>query len=238
MNHALLKFLAFTLFPFYRSRIQFNRKLFQALIRRNSKGKSDLKAPAGEPEVILEQGPIDGILGQYDPIAKKIHVDVLEIFLKTFQEKGHPGKEKDFIDSYDRNLTHVLAHEGGHWRLDRRHGRIALAEKYALHLGFIVIGGLIAYWYGGHVIRSITNMFHSTGHSLIEQTWIKVIFAAINLLFLIYLVRHFTRIWFRLSIIASYNLCWHERSANAYAKEICDDPKWQEVITIKANPSG
>jgi hypothetical protein len=119
--------------------IRFDYALYRRLVR--TCPQSTVPPGDHDPEVEFEYEPtFDNILGFYDPKTKKICIDVLEIFVITADDPRIKNLH-EFMDRYDEKLTQVLAHEGGHWHLDKRLGRWAFCEQYLIN-GILILLGL------------------------------------------------------------------------------------------------
>ena len=225
----LLRFLArATLMP----RFRFDKQLFLQLIRELEDG-STFAAPVGEPSVNFTEGPIDGVLGMYNPKTRRITIDVLECFLAASHQ--NPNCYDHLKRLFDERLTKVLAHEGGHWQLHTRKGFIVLAERIGLHLGFSLIGlvlGIMFYhliirWYFGTIVPSLSAISPIVGTLLAVGSGLLVFWGAIHIL------SRFLTFWRVLAAVASYYLCYDERFARRFEQRVGNGSQWEGVIKIE-----
>lgn len=104
---------------------RFNKELFNQIIREQEDG-TKIDAPDAEPEVRFEYGELeDPVIGEFNREESLIRVDALKVFSMCVNSRNKPLSVDDLKQRFDDQLTHVLAHEGGHWRLEKRCGRRA-----------------------------------------------------------------------------------------------------------------
>lgn len=209
----------------------FNAKLFKSLIREEE--AKALQAPEAQPDIVFVQGPIDGVLGYCNFKEQRITIDVLEIFLKTL---GDPTltDEKALRANFDSELTRVLAHEGGHWRLDKRQGKWALIDKSIMLGLFTVVGfSLLALCFsawGRYVANYLTPKLLATNIPLGIAA--SVVAYVLGIWLLVQAGKRFLFVWRGLSLFLTYHLSWHERYARRAEKQAKDDRRWDDVIEV------
>ena len=212
-------------------RLSFNRELYRSLIAECPKGP--IKAEASDPEVYFAFGPIDGVLGNYDERSNKITIDVIELYATVLFIKQVPVELAKL--EFDKMVTRVLAHEGGHWHLEKRHGFLANLERALLRVGFYSIGlsltlgmtwlaylmiwGSLVSWLGTHIPMVVAAPL-SLGLYL-------------GLWFVLYRCAHtFVSVAQALSFRYTYRLCWHERFAREFEERPATDTRWDDVIEV------
>lgn len=219
----LMSHLGETLPPF-----KFDRELFLELISTKSNGK---QVEGDLPEVHLTMGPLDGELGRFEPKENRIFVDVLEIFLMTLH--GPPVPPEELKRRFDERLTKTLAHEGAHWRIEQRWGKLLLLEKVGLHFFFLMTLWLVF----DHAMKALAGLIYKLTISqfvLLGEpwSWILTIVISIPMVWVGYkLIMWFIRIWQWAAWALTYKACTHERYARSAEKTT--DPRWEKVVVIE-----
>ncbi|NUM25819.1 MAG: hypothetical protein HUU49_04360 [Candidatus Buchananbacteria bacterium] len=217
-------------------RFRFDKSLFCELIRRVN-AEHNIVAPEHEPEVEFTMGPVDGTLGQFNAQTMSITIDVLEIFLFS-QDKHRPPTYEEAKQHFDDEVTRVLAHEGGHWQLEKRMGWIPRVEKLLLHFGFLGLGALlvlVAYFIAAQFVTAVLlpNILGSShwlgsvfgwGLAIVTVVGFYAVFGRV-------ITRLFT-IWRILTTIVAYHICYHERYARQFEKRVEADSTWRKVIEV------
>jgi hypothetical protein len=230
---SLPSFLRLFLSPIPPPPFRFNRELYARLIQ--EKGTDGpIIAPAHEPDVEFAMGPLDGMLGSYDVRTGKIMIDVLENFMVVLRSPADLLDPEDLKRRFDVRMTETIAHEGGHWRLDKRLGMKALIDKFVM-LGLFLILGL-----GGLALLGRIYWFGVLGYLAIPAFASHTVLgylgsgAAVIVGALIYLniIRIYLGFWKALSFGLTYQLCYHERYARRFAREAEADKRWEGVIQV------
>jgi len=152
-------------------------------------------------------GPIDGVIGSFNPTNGDILVDVLEI-THMLRLKGN--------EAIDQQLTMTLAHELRHrWQFNNY-------NKFQLHWDRYVIFFLVHY-----VLWSLATgpLFKfSLNHIFGEGIFVGVLvgLAALVLTFL----------GLGIAGIVSYYFSWIERDARRFGAKAVSDPVWQDVFKV------
>ena len=210
----------------------FDRKLFKQLVEECGNGKS-LNVLEPEPEITFQDGPIDGKLGYYEKETHRITVDQLEIFVVVLH--SNPKDFDELKQRYDDELTRVLAHEGGHWHLDKRYGRWPWIEKKAWFVGWWAFGAtlylslLALWWY--LINRLFGPWLGSLVHPLIGIVASTVLYVA-GLFWITVRLRILLAIWRILSVMVNYRFCYHERFAREFEERPAKDQRWGPVVKV------
>lgn len=214
-------------------RYRFNRKLFWQLIRKLQNGAT-IAAPEQEPSVTFKNGPIDGVIGQFNRKTMSIDIDQLEILMACFAESDGSESVAEMKRRFDTKMTRTLAHEGRHWQIEKRHGLLALIERIGINI-FLLLMGTLATW----VMYIVTIRFAMRW--VIPHAWTAHpalgVFAALACTVFFVLVvtqvgRRFLFAWAVVSSIVTYRLCYSERSARAFEDIAEKDPRWGPVIEV------
>ncbi len=188
-----------------------------------------------EPEVEFSfQGPIDGILGTFDPETKKITIDAIEIFTVCLMKEKSDDRN-DIADRYDELVTQVLAHEGGHWHLDKKLGKLAMAERYLIY-GVIYSAAILLV---ALIVISISALIAGMLDWLVY--FLPLPIAALIGFIIVYLVINiFAKfavsildIGHSSALVLTHRFCYHERFANEFEKCVDLNPEWEKVVTVK-----
>ena len=212
--------------------IRFNHKLYKELVRKCSTSVVD--AHEDDPEVKFHYGPIDGVLGHFDVMTKEIHVDLLEIMVITLDDHRVVTYD-DFGRQYDVTITRVLAHEGGHWHLDRRLGMWPVVERALIYIVLTLIG--LAMTLGVCYLSFVTlsSSIYTTTELL---PWpLLFLLRGIFIGVLIWLELKVFKLLFligkTLSAAVTYQLCYHERFARKFEGNVHTEEKWSEVVVVE-----
>ena len=204
-------------------RFRFNKKLFGELIREAPDGKN-IEASAKEPDVVFEVGRPSDVLGTYNPETKRITIEVLSNYLACLA-KG----DVDLRKRFDERLTTTLAHEGGHWQLDMRHGLVPMIEKIAIHVTFSLLGIFIAARSSECPTDSsgIWSVSPGAAHPILpilETIGFAVVFSFVG--------KTFFEFWNALTFGVTYRLCYAERYARSFEKRPETDERWKDVVIL------
>ncbi len=209
----------------------FNRKLYGSLIREVKNG-SPITSAEGEPKVEFTAGPVDGTLGEFDHRTMRIKIDALEVFLSSL--RSQPRSHVEAKQAFDLELTRVLAHEGGHYNLQKRHGMIVIVEKLAIAFGLLAVGIGLTFlgWYG--VISFVGGFVRQVmANGGVFQNILTLVLYLLLILFCMKIAGRFLNIWRVVSFWLTYNICYHERYARAFEKRTGEDPRWSDVIEVE-----
>jgi len=209
----------------------FNRRLYGSLIREVKDGPP-IAASDEEPTVEFTAGPVDGKLGEFDHRTMRITIDALEVFLLSLHSQ--PRSYEEAKQAFDAEITRVLAHEGGHYNLQKRLGKIVIAEKFAIAIGLFAVGiGLVALgWYGViHFIGGFVRKLMADG--TVGQNLFALGLYALLFFGFIRIAGRFMNVWRVVSFWLTYNICYHERYARAFEKRTGEDPRWHDVIEVE-----
>lgn len=214
---------------------RFNKELFNQIIREQENG-ARIDAPDSEPEVKFEYGELEGsIIGEFDKEESLIRIDVLKVFFTCVNSRKKPLSVEDLKQRFDDKLTHALAHEGGHWRLEKCCGRRAQLDKMVIHFGFLAVGFLMLLLLLTFVVSNETaidiarTLFVWRGISGVLR-----VFAVVIIWFVVIsrVARGFIWLWSVAASAVTYQLCYSERYARRYAREAGKDGRWKGVIEV------
>ena len=213
-------------------RFMFNLELYRRLIRERGPNRPPL--PLGnEPEVEFTLGPIDGVLGIYNNKTRRLTVDVLENLMVSVTDQHIAGPE-DLVRRFDDRITRTLAHEGGHWHLQKRLGWLPIVEKVAINFILMLVGLFLAWcaihFYIDHVLLKLTVKCWKA------SPLFGVSVGLVLTVGYIWMVRNLTRlyytVWRGLALTATYYICYTERFARGFEKRPDTDPRWDDVIKV------
>lgn len=212
--------------------VEFNYELYKQLVK--TCPTSSVEAEPEHPEVEFVHGPIDGALGYFDYKTKRITVDILEIMMVSIDDEGVKSHE-DFVERYDARITQVLAHEGGHWHLDKKHGWIPIAEKMLIMAVIVIIGFALMALFAFTVFTSVSYISSAIiGAFPVVVAWISLAALYLFELWLLYRFYSFSfRFWKLFSISVTYQICYHERFARKFEKNIDLNPNWHDVVKVE-----
>ncbi len=178
----------------------------QALDRLMSRGKVRRRLA----DLQLIYGPIDNILGWFEPLRHVLKVDVLETVLRT-------AKSMDPAD-VDRAVTKVLAHEARHVWQHATYGWLMLADRVAIFLGSYI--GLLWFSFNPsmHGLELIVGHLHLGAVGVVLLLLVRIVGYAMLL---------------TVSSGLAYQFCWAERDARAFATRVIDDPAWADVVKVE-----
>ncbi len=160
------------------------------------------------------------LLGQY--CDEKVQLNAPAIFLRSLAKAGSADELHSILR---RTTVETLAHEVGHWQLEKRYPRLVYLDRtlYAI-LGRglqIILTVLMA--------LLISLVFYSWRESLGVVGGLLV--AGLLVSFLEALVIYGPRL--RGAVI--YRVIWTERFARRFAKRVHSDPRWRAVCQVSMN---
>lgn len=212
--------------------IRFNYDLYKKLVSKCP--TSQVEAGAGDPKVIFEDGPIDGVLGSFDLETKELKIDALEIMISTLETQDVLDSDK-FAASLDQKLTQVLAHEGGHWHLDKHNGYWAKAEKVAIFFLLLVVGAVLSLILAGVAGSAMGGRIANITQEL-NPFWswvVTVILYGFETIVLFTFLRFAFIFWKNISFMITYKICYHERFARKFEGNVDLNPEWKDVVVVE-----
>lgn len=213
-------------------RYRFNRRLYRKLIHELEREQS-IAAPDAEPEVQFTEGPIDGRIGEFDPRTMRITIDQLEILMLCFMQSRPSIPE--LKNRFDTEMTRVLAHEGGHYHLQKRHGWLPIVEKIAINIVLSLIGAVLVWLGYWSLIRLVVGKLVPIAAETSKPLGVVVgIVGALAVLFLFSRVfRRLLATWQVLAAFVTYRICWTERYARKFEERPANDRRWDDVIKVE-----
>lgn len=212
--------------------IRVDYRLYQQLVAKCP--TSQVVAEENDPIVTFEDGPIDGVLGSFTHETKTVMIDALEIMAITL-DRTEVFEPEDFRRRFDEHLTQVLAHEGGHWHLEKKSGAWARWEKYIIFTVLLLVG-LAGFFAIGWLVTSYIN---TSVFGWIAQLPTA---AAVIATMLVYgieiyaMARYFVfafNFWKLISFFITYKVCWHERFAREFEGNVKLDSEWEKVVVVE-----
>lgn len=213
-------------------RFMFNLELYRRLIRERGPNRPPLP-PGNEPEVEFTLGPIDGVLGVYNHKTRRLVVDVMENLMASVVDQNITCPD-DLMRRFDERMTRTLAHEGGHWHLQKRLGWLPLVEKMAINITLMLVGMFLVWcaihFYIDHIWVKLTVRYLKT------LPLFGVLVGLVLTVGYIWLVRNLVRlyytVWRGLALTATYYICYTERFARGFEKRPDTDRRWDDVIKV------
>jgi len=201
---------------------RFDRSLFIDLIRKHG----DEVVEGDEPEIDFAVGPIDGVLGTFEGKENRITIDVLEVVFEILF-KNPTLNEQEFRQAFDKEVTRVLAHEGGHWNIEKRVGAWVYIERLALAIVFMFVGWFL-------LVRLLLVPLYSIAMAGIGAfgLWFGIPVAIATFLIGVELVSRFLLLWHGLSAMLIYKITWGERFARSFERKPFEESAWEDVIVV------
>jgi len=212
---------------------KFNKKLYSELLTTLRRGRK-LKVPQGGLKVKFENGDVDGVLGSYDAKTDTITIDQFEILVVSIAECGihNIGRLKK---RFDHHATRVLAHEGDHWKVTQRYGKLPYIER-ALWNASLTMFGLFILWLSYIMIaKGIVGGFIPTMYNISPTLGIVIGIISIGLYLglLLTVGLRFLMLWRMLAAAMTYKFCYLERSARSAEERAAVNPRWESVIEME-----
>jgi len=157
-------------------------------------------------------------MGHFDRKTKRITIFCTKIFELCCDDPALTNKE-EIYQQFQSLLIETLAHEGGHWRLDRRSGWL-IWDMPILFYSICLSTAVPTLWFLRLWFKNLYFVDYSPWETIMATI---TVFAA----FLIMLLS------FRISSQLAYRLSYHERYARKFETFAKQNPLWKIIVGIK-----